>query len=81
VKQRRCERISLSSSLNQHVLQTEVHFPNYSSIMHYTRCKFRVLPTSRLGMAITSVIRGWKLAVLCLTLEPHRFKQEDRYTF
>jgi len=42
--------------------------------LHYTRCKFRVPPTSGLGVAIASITRGQKSAVLCLALELHRFR-------
>jgi len=42
--------------------------------LHYTRCKFRAPPTSGLGMAIASITRSRKSAVLCLTLEPHHFR-------
>jgi len=39
--------------------------------LDYTCCKFHVPPISGLGMAIASVTRSQKSAVLCLTLEPH----------
>jgi len=42
--------------------------------LHYTRCKFHAPPTSGLGVAIASITRGRKLAVLCLALEPHCFR-------
>jgi len=42
--------------------------------LHYTRCKFRAPPTSGLSVAIASITRGRKSAVLCLPLEPHRFR-------
>ena len=40
----------------------------------YTRWKFRVPPTSGMGVAIADVARGRKSAVLCLTLELHHFR-------
>ena len=42
--------------------------------LHYTRCKFRAPPTSGLGVAIASVTRGRKSAVLYLPLVPHHFR-------
>ena len=42
--------------------------------LHYTRCKFRAPPISGLGVAVASVARGRKSAVLCLTLELHHFR-------
>ena len=42
--------------------------------LHYTRRKFRAPPTSGLGVAIASIARGRKSAVLCLRLVPHRFR-------
>ena len=43
-------------------------------LLNYTCCKFRAPPTSGLGVAIASVPRSHKLAVLYLMLEPHHFR-------
>ena len=42
--------------------------------LHYTRCKFHVLSTSGLGVAIANATCDKKSAILCLTLEPHHFR-------
>ena len=42
--------------------------------LHCTRCKFCAPPTSGLDMAIASIIRCQKSAILCLPLVPHHFR-------